>query len=158
MDHTILFLLGWSPDLNHMASAPCLLKIPGWSITSSIFRYFNFGYILILIIIILKSHDWIPYTRGNNTFQNMPQISTGLENSFAGPGWVWKPHKSKDQIFLHRNYVQIFFSTPKKYIFFLDPKKFRNFFRQKKSHEKISRKIRKHFRFQNFKNLKFLKF
>ena len=31
---------------------------------------------------------------------------TGLENAFAGPGWAWKPHKSKDQIFLHRNYVQ----------------------------------------------------
>ena len=50
----------------------------------------------------LKSHKEIPYTHrresGNNTFQNMYKIFTGLENAFAEPGWVWKPHKSKDRI------------------------------------------------------------
>ena len=65
---------------------------------------------------------------GNDTFQNMLKIFTGLENVFAGPGWVWKPHKSKDQIFLHRNYIQKYFSTPKKNMFFPDRKKIRKFF------------------------------
>ena len=27
---------------------------------------------------------------------------------------VWNPHKSKDQVFLHRSYAQLFFSVPKK--------------------------------------------
>ena len=34
----------------------------------------------------------------------------------------WKPHKSKDHNFLHRNYIPIFFPTPKKNIFFSKPK------------------------------------
>ena len=52
----------------------------------------------------------------------MPKIFTELENAFAGPGWAWKPHKSKDHIFLHRSYTQIFSQLQKKY-FFLDRKK-----------------------------------
>ena len=59
-----------------------------------------------------------PYTHrlesGNIPFRNMQNIFTGLENAFAGPGWPWKPHKSKEHIFLHRSYTQIFFATPKK--------------------------------------------
>ena len=82
----------------------------------------------------LKSHNGIPYTHRreseNDTFQNMPKIFTGVENVFAGPGGAWKPHKWKDQIFLHRNYVQKKFSTPKKN---LDPKKIEIFFGKKKS-------------------------
>ena len=31
---------------------------------------------------------------------------------------LWKAHKSKDWMFLLRNYIQFFFSTPKKNIFF----------------------------------------
>ena len=30
---------------------------------------------------------------------------------------LWKAHKSKDWMFLLRNYIQLFFSTPKKYVF-----------------------------------------
>ena len=82
----------------------------------------------------LKSHRGIPYTHrresGNNTFQNMPKIFTGLENVFAGPGRAWKPHKSKDWKILQVSYTQIFFSTPKKiYVFFTLQKKVLNFFR-----------------------------
>ena len=58
----------------------------------------------------LKSHKGIPYTHRweseNNTFQNTLRIFTGLENAFAGPGWTWKYHKSKDQKILHQNYIQ----------------------------------------------------
>ena len=32
----------------------------------------------------------------------MQKIFTGLENAFVGTGWSWKPHKSKEHIFLHR--------------------------------------------------------
>ena len=78
-----------------------------------------------------------PYTHrlesGNIPFRNMQNICTGLENAFAGPGWLWKPHKSKDHIFLHRNYTQKKFATPKKIIFFRD----RNFFSKKNVEEKI---------------------
>ena len=35
----------------------------------------------------------------------------------------WKPHKSKDHIFLHRSCTPIFFSTPKKNIVFSRSKK-----------------------------------
>ena len=64
------------------------------------------------LLLRLKSHKGIPYTHRweseNNTFQNTLRIFTGLENAFAGPGWTWKYHKSKDQGFLHQNYIQIF--------------------------------------------------
>ena len=40
----------------------------------------------------------------------MPHIFTGLENVFAGPGWPWKTHKSKDYIFYIEVIPQIFFS------------------------------------------------
>ena len=74
----------------------------------------------------------VPYTHrlesGNIPFRNMQNIFTGLENAFAGPGWPWKPHKSKDHIFLHRNYVQNFFSTPIFYFFSkLEKKSTKNF-------------------------------
>ena len=36
------------------------------------------------------------------------------ENGLAVPATRWKPHKSKDWEFLHRNTYQFFFSTPKK--------------------------------------------
>ena len=106
----------------------------------------------------LKSHNGIPYTHrresGNDTFQNMPQIFTGLENAFAGPGWAWKPHKSKDQIFLHRNYVQKISQLRKKN-FFSRSKNFRIFLAKKIT--KMFPKNQKN-RFQNFKILKILKF
>ena len=51
--------------------------------------------------------------RGNIPFRNMQNIFTGLENAFAGPGWPWKPHKSKEQIFLHRSYTPNFFAIEK---------------------------------------------
>ena len=70
----------------------------------------------------------------------MDKIFTGLENAFAGLGWVWKPQKSKDQIFLHRNYAQFFFSTPKKIYFFSRSKKFSKKFPAKK---KITKKFPK---------------
>ena len=88
----------------------------------------------------------------------MHKIFTGLENAFAGPGWVWKPHKSKDQIFLHRNYVQKISQRRKKIYFFSRSKKFRFFFSITKNHEKISRKISIFFQIPKFQNFKILKF
>ena len=49
----------------------------------------------------------------NIPFRNMQKIFTGPENTFAVPGWPWKPHKSKDNIFLHRSYTPKIFSTKK---------------------------------------------
>ena len=74
--------------------------------------------------------------RGNIPFRNMQNIFTGLENAFAGPGWPWKPHKSKEQIFLHRSYTQKIFATLKKKIAIEKKSK-----KSKKS-EKKNRKIR----------------
>ena len=69
----------------------------------------------------LKSHKGIPYTHrfesGNDTFQNMPHMFSGLENTFDGPGWTWKHKKWKDQTFLHRIYIPKNFSTLTKKIF-----------------------------------------
>ena len=62
----------------------------------------------------------------------MDKIFTGLENAFAGPGWVWKPHKSKDHIFYIETMSKKIFSTPKKNTFFLDQKNFENFSGEKK--------------------------
>ena len=105
---------------------------------------------------ITQSHKGIPYTHrresGNNTFQNMHKIFTGLENAFAGPGWVWKPHKSKDQIFYIETMSKKISQLRKKITFFLDQKNFEIFF-GKKNHEKCSPKIRTFFRFQNFKKI-----
>ena len=75
----------------------------------------------------------------------MHKIFTGLENAFAGPGWVWKPHKSKDQIVLHRNYIQKYFSTPKKNMFFSRFKKFSIFFSAKKNQKNVAPKNPKNF-------------
>ena len=59
----------------------------------------------------------VPYThridRRNNQFQIMQKIFTGLENAFVGPGWSWKPHKSKEHIFLHRNYTKKYLNSDK---------------------------------------------
>ena len=86
----------------------------------------------------------IPYThridRGNNQFQIMQKIFTGLENAFVGTGWSWKPHKSKEHIFLHRNYTQKISQLRKKNENFSIEKNFRNFFDEKKS-RKIRPKI-----------------
>ena len=65
-------------------------------------------------------------------FSEHVKIFTGLENAFAGPGWVWKPHKSEDHNFLHRNYtppkkksrLRFFFSSS----FFFSTLKNRRFF------------------------------
>ena len=86
---------------------------------------------------------------GNDTFQNMIKKFNGLENVFAGPGWVWKPYKSKDRIFLHRNYIQKYFSTPKKICFFSIEKKI-EFFSAKKISEKSCPKNPKFFQVSNF--------
>ena len=79
----------------------------------------------------LKSHKRIPYTHrwesGNDTFQNMPHIFTGLENAFAGPGWTWKHHKSKDHKFLHSKLYPKKNLISEKNIFLLD----QNIFRKK---------------------------
>ena len=59
-----------------------------------------------------------------------------LNSRYGGarvPRTRWKPHKSKDHNFLHRNYISIFFSTPKKKIYFFSKPKIKN---------KISRNIR----------------
>ena len=115
----------------------------------------------------LKSHKGIPYTHrfesGNDTFQNMPHMFSGLENAFAGPGWTWKHKKWKDQTFLHRNYIPKFFSTLTKN-FFCSIKKFsekiRNFLvrkifcpqnRKKSQNFKMSK-------FQHFEILTFFRF
>ena len=77
----------------------------------------------------LKSHKGILYTHrwesGNDTFQNMPHMFSGLDNAFARPGWTWRHKKWKDQTFLHRNYIPKIFSTLTKNIFLLDQKNFR---------------------------------
>ena len=60
---------------------------------------------------------------GNIPFRNMQNTITGLENAFAGPGWPWKPHKSKEQIF----YIEVipkFFSQLRFIIIFRDRKTF----------------------------------
>ena len=58
---------------------------------------------------------------GNSTFQNKQKITTGLENTFAGSGWPWKTHKSKDLIFYIESIPNIFLNS--KEIFFRDRKK-----------------------------------
>ena len=101
----------------------------------------------------LKSHKGIPYTHrwesGNDTFQNMPHMFSGLENAFAGPGWTWKHKKWKDQTFLHRNYIPKIFSTLTKNIFLLDQKIFRKIFQKFLVRKNFARKIEKKSKFQN---------
>ena len=85
---------------------------------------------------------------GNIPFRNMQNTFTGLENAFAGPGWPWKPHKSKEQIFLHRNYILFFFSQLRK------KNRDRNLFSEKKYRKKIReknpRKNRDFFKIEKF--------
>ena len=74
----------------------------------------------------------------------MQKIFTGLENAFAGPGWAWKPHKSKDHKFLHRNYIQKIFNSEKN-MFFFSIKMFSFFFGKKKSRKMLPEKIQEFF-------------
>jgi len=115
----------------------------------------------------LKSHKGIPYTHrwesGNDTFQNMPHMFSGLENAFAGPGWTWKHKKWKDQTFLHRNYIPKNFSTLTKNIFLLDQKNFRKKIQKILVRKNFARKIEKKSKFQNveistFWNFDFFRF
>ena len=84
---------------------------------------------------------------GQNVCSTVVPKSRGLENAFVGTGWSWKPHKSKEHIFLHRNYTQKNISTPKKKEKFSIEKK-SDFFDEKKS-RKIRPKI-ENFRFSFF--------
>ena len=58
-----------------------------------------------------------------------------LENPRGVPESLWKPHQSKDMLFLHRHCTPIFVSTSKKNIFFrwkkISPKKSWEIFREK---------------------------
>ena len=102
----------------------------------------------------------VPYThridRENNQFQIMQKIFTGLENAFVGTGWSWKPHKSKEHIFLHRNYTQKNLNSEKNGNIFRSKKNPKNF-RRKKIPEKSDPKS-KNSDFQKkwfFENLNF---
>ena len=115
------------------------------------------------VIIVNENHSKptreYPYThridRGNTHFQIMQKNVTWLENTFVGTGWSWKPHKSKEHNFLHRNYTPKFFSTPKKNLKFFRSKKMFDFFSSKKFSRKIRPKI-KNFRFSGkIENLTF---
>ena len=55
------------------------------------------------------------------------KIVIGLEHAFAGPGWAWKPHKSKDQIFYIETMSKKFLNSEKK----ISIKKNRFFFGKK---------------------------
>ena len=50
---------------------------------------------------------------------------------------LWKHHKSKEHIFLHRSYTPFFFNFEKKIFFSVDQKKIENFSTKKKSRKKI---------------------
>ena len=82
----------------------------------------------------------------------MPKIFTGLENAFAGPGWAWKPHKSKDQIFYIETMSKKISQLRKKFSFFLDQKNFDFFFRPKIFTKIFPEKsdFFQDFKFQNF--------
>ena len=57
---------------------------------------------------------YTPYRSRKHTFPDHQKIFTWLENAFVCTGRSWKPHKRKEHIFLHRNYIPKNFSTPKK--------------------------------------------
>ena len=80
------------------------------------------------------------YTISTKWVQNVNPIDIFVFHPQRVLKTIWKPHKSKEHSFLHRNYTPTFFSQLQKNIFSIDQKKskiFSKFFGRKFLVEKI---------------------